>query len=59
MALASPSSNYGSDPHAIREGTRLMHDFQIEQGSLNESVDLDALFDTSLYDAVIAERDSK
>ncbi len=59
MALASPSSNYGSDPHAIREGTRRMHDFQIEQGSLNESVDLDALFDTSLYDAVIAERDSK
>jgi NitT/TauT family transport system substrate-binding protein len=36
-----------------------MHDFQIEQGSLNESVDLDALFDTSLFDAVIAERDSK
>lgn len=57
VALSSPSSNYGSDPHAIREGTRRMHDFQIEQGSLKKSVDLDALFDTSLYDAVIAERE--
>ncbi|MBB3140478.1 ABC transporter substrate-binding protein [Halomonas organivorans] len=56
-ALASPSSNYVADPHAIREGTRRMHDFQLEQGSLRQAVDLDALFDTSLYDAVIGERD--
>ncbi|MCK2185186.1 ABC transporter substrate-binding protein [Halomonas getboli] len=56
-ALASPSSNYVADPHAIREGTRRMHDFQLEQGSLRQAVDLDALFDTSLYDAVVAEHD--
>ncbi|QFT83506.1 Putative aliphatic sulfonates-binding protein precursor [Halomonas sp. THAF12] len=56
-ALASPSSNYVADPHAIREGTRRMHDFQLEQGSLRQAVDLDALFDTSLYDAVVAEND--
>ncbi|MBS9403478.1 ABC transporter substrate-binding protein [Halomonas sp. TRM85114] len=56
-ALASPASNYGSDPHAIREGTRRMHDFQVDQGSLQKPVDLDALFDTSLYDTVVAERE--
>ncbi|WP_136247123.1 ABC transporter substrate-binding protein [Halomonas borealis] len=57
-ALASPSSNYVADPHAIREGTRRMHDFQLEQGSLRQAVDLDALFDTSLYDAVVDEHDA-
>jgi len=50
-ALASPAANYLADPHAIREGTRRMHDFQLAQGSLKRSVDLDALFDTSFYDA--------
>ncbi|WP_018718430.1 ABC transporter substrate-binding protein [Arhodomonas aquaeolei] len=54
-ALASPSSNYLADPHAIREGTRRMRDFQMEQGSLRKPVDLDALFDTSVYDTVSAQ----
>ncbi|GHE21363.1 ABC transporter substrate-binding protein [Halomonas urumqiensis] len=55
-ALSSPSSNYESDPHAIQAGTRRMHDFQVSQGSLRKEVDLDALFDTRLYDEVSEER---
>ncbi|MDW7746672.1 ABC transporter substrate-binding protein [Halomonas sp.] len=51
-ALRSPSSNYLADPHAILEATRTMHDFQAAQGTLRKRVDLDALFDTDLYDAV-------
>lgn len=58
-ALKSPSSNYTSDPHAIREGTRRMHDFQLEQGTLRKAVDLDALFDTRLFDAALSERQAK
>jgi len=54
-ALGSPSSNYISDPHAIREGTRRMHDFQLSQGTLRKEVDLDALFDTRLFDEVSKE----
>jgi len=53
-ALSSPSSNYISDPYAIREGTRRMHDFQLSQGTLRKEVDLDALFDTRLFDEVSA-----
>ncbi|MBB3332700.1 NitT/TauT family transport system substrate-binding protein [Halomonas campaniensis] len=55
-ALRSPSSNYLADPHAILEATRTMHDFQAAQGTLRKSVDLDALFDTDLYDAVAEEQ---
>ncbi|TDR56976.1 NitT/TauT family transport system substrate-binding protein [Halomonas ventosae] len=55
-ALRSPSSNYLADPHAILEATRTMHDFQAAQGTLRKRVDLDALFDTDLYDAVAEEQ---
>lgn len=51
-ALSSPSSNYISDPHAIRDGTKRMHDFQLSQGTLRKAVDLDTLFDTQLFDEV-------
>lgn len=51
-ALSSPSSNYISDPHAIRDGTQRMHDFQLSQGTLRKAVDLDTLFDTQLFDEV-------
>ena len=50
-ALQAPTSNYVSDPDEIRDGTRRMHDFQLERGTLNRPVDLDALFDRSLYEA--------
>jgi NitT/TauT family transport system substrate-binding protein len=51
-ALSSPSSNYISDPHVIREGTRRMHDFQLSQGTLRKEVDLDTLFNTRLFDEI-------
>ncbi|MBZ9539545.1 ABC transporter substrate-binding protein [Modicisalibacter tunisiensis] len=53
-ALASPSSNYLADPHAIVDATRTMADFQKRIGTLKKPVDVDALFDTSIYDAVTA-----
>lgn len=54
-ALASPSSNYLADPHAIIDGTRAMADFQRELGTLDKPVDVDALFDTSIFDALDAD----
>lgn len=54
-ALASPSSNYLADPHAIIDATRTMADFQERIGTLKKPVDVDALFDTSVYDAVTKE----
>jgi NitT/TauT family transport system substrate-binding protein len=52
-ALRSPASNYVADPEAIREGTQRMHDFQIAQGSLGRAVNLDALFEISLYEQAL------
>jgi len=49
-ALNSPSSNYLSDPHAILAGTRTMHDYQTESGTLKKAVDIEQLFDTRWYD---------
>jgi len=51
-ALRSPASNYAADPQGIRQGTRRMHDFQIDQGTLTREVDLDALFDTRFHEQV-------
>ncbi|ABE57547.1 ABC transporter substrate-binding protein [Chromohalobacter israelensis] len=51
-ALSSPSSNYLADPHMIIDATRTMADFQRRIGTLKKPVDVDALFDTSVYDAV-------
>lgn len=58
-ALSSPSSNYISDPHAIREGTKRMYDYQLTQGTLRKEIDLDLLFDTRLYDNVSKEISAK
>lgn len=54
-ALRSPSSNYLSDPEQIRAGTVRMHGFQLEQGTLVQPVDLEMLFDASLYREAIIE----
>ena len=54
-ALASASSNYLADPHAIVDATQTMADFQQRIGTLKKPVDIAALFDTSVYDAVIQE----
>lgn len=56
-ALASPSSNYLADPHAVIEGTRAMAEFQSRIGTLKKEVDIDALFDTSVYDAAVQNVD--
>ncbi|MBZ5876338.1 ABC transporter substrate-binding protein [Chromohalobacter israelensis] len=53
-ALSSPSSNYLADPHMIIDATRTMADFQRRIGTLKKPVDVDALFDTSVYDAVMS-----
>lgn len=51
-ALASPSSNYHADPHGIMAATQVMADFQQAQGTLKKAVDIDALFDTAIYDSL-------
>ncbi|RXE46738.1 ABC transporter substrate-binding protein [Chromohalobacter israelensis] len=53
-ALSSPSSNYLADPHMIIDATRTMADFQRRIGTLKKPVDVDALFDTSVYNAVMS-----
>ena len=50
-ALKNSNGNFKADPNGIVEGTRVMHDFQEELGTLKAPVDLDALFDTSFFDA--------
>ncbi|WP_280541807.1 ABC transporter substrate-binding protein [Chromohalobacter sp. 11-W] len=57
-ALSSPSSNYLADPHAITDATRIMADFQQRIGTLKKPVDVDALFDTSVYDAVMTSSEN-
>ena len=52
-ALRSPSTNYMADPREILEPTRLMHDFQLETGSLAAPVDLDEFFDASFYESAV------
>lgn len=48
-AITRSQSSFVSDPAAIVQGTRVMHDFQAEIGTLKVPVDLDALFDLSFY----------
>lgn len=50
-ALKSPLNHFVSDPRAIVAATRSMEDFSREIGTLDASVDVDQLFDTSLYAA--------
>ena len=48
-AIARSQSSFVSDPARIVQGTRVMHDFQADIGTLKAPVDLDALFDLSFY----------
>ncbi len=48
-ALQNSKAAFVADPDYIIPGTKRMHDFQEEQGTLKAKVDLDALFDTSFY----------
>jgi NitT/TauT family transport system substrate-binding protein len=54
-AIERTGASFVADPNRIVEGTRVMHDFQAEQGTLNQPVDLEALFDLSVYDSVAGD----
>lgn len=51
-ALKSPAMQPTADPHRIIEATRAMQVFQLEIGVLPKPVDVDQLFDLTVYDAV-------
>jgi len=50
-ALASDSTTLIADPRVIVASTRRLQDFQQRIGSQPTAIDVDALFDFSLYDA--------
>ena len=49
-AIERSSTGFVADPNVIVGGTRVMHDFQAELGTLKKPVDLDQLFDLTFYD---------
>jgi len=51
-AVVNSAHGWVADPNYILEGTKAMHDFQIEAGTLKDPVNLDELFDTRFYDAL-------
>ena len=51
-AVAHSKDHFVADPHRIVDATKRMYNFQREQGTLNGDLDIDALFDTSFFDAV-------
>lgn len=53
-ALTSDASNFIADPRTIVAPTRKMQAFQQSLGQIGDAVDIDALFDFSLYDAATA-----
>lgn len=48
-ALASPASNFASDPRAIVDSFKAMQAYQVKIGSLEKELPLDGLFDASYY----------
>ena len=55
-ALTSDATNLIADPHLIVEPTRVLQAFQRSLGAQPASIDVDALFDFSFYDAVAPRR---
>jgi NitT/TauT family transport system substrate-binding protein len=51
-ALRSPAMQPIADPHRIIEATRAMQIFQLEIGVLPQPVDVDGMFDLSVYDSI-------
>lgn len=49
-ALKGSSNGFVADPNFIVDGTKVMHDFQAELGTLDSTVALDELFDLTFYD---------
>ena len=54
-ALKNSHDQFEANPNAIIDGTRTMHDFQANQGTLKVNVDLDALFDVRFYNDLTQE----
>lgn len=50
-ALTSPAMHPIANPHTILAATRKLEAYQASLGSLAKPVDVDAMFDTSFYDA--------
>lgn len=48
-AIVRSAEGFVADPNRITEGTRVMHDFQAEIGTLKQPVNLDALFDLTIF----------
>ena len=48
-AIEGSGDGFVADPNFIVDGTKVMHDFQAELGTLKSPVDLDQLFDLSFY----------
>lgn len=51
-AIERTGASFVADPNRIVDGTRVMRDFQTEQGTLSQPMDLETLFDLSVYDSV-------
>jgi len=51
-AIERSAEGFVADPNFIVDGTRVMHDFQADLGTLKQPVDLDALFDLTIYDSL-------
>jgi len=51
-SLKRSQEAFVADPDYIIPGTKRMHDYQEEQGTLKAKVDLGSLFDTSFYKAI-------
>ncbi|GAB3685489.1 ABC transporter substrate-binding protein [Salinisphaera aquimarina] len=51
-AVHNSADSFVADPNRIVDGTRRMHDFQAEIGTLKADLDIDTLFDTHFYDAI-------
>ncbi|MDA9865537.1 ABC transporter substrate-binding protein [bacterium] len=51
-AIDRSKNGFVADPNQIVAGTQVMHDFQAELGTLKQPVDLDALFDLTIYDSL-------
>ena len=51
-AIERSAEGFVADPNFIVDGTKVMHDFQADLGTLKQPVDLDALFDLSIYDSL-------
>lgn len=49
-AIRHSEGRFVADPNYILDGTRTMHDFQQEIGTLKAPLDIDALFDLTFYD---------